>query len=97
MPPWRERDDRDALESYGEKLTWPACALVEAWRHAQRVGKVEAEPRLRQPLVVRPRCARVKSKLKPFDRQVVSLLRWNREKERLAKAVQPIHGRTRAG
>ena len=48
----RQRADLDEAEPRGKQLARHARVLVEAGRHAERVGKVEAEERLREARIV---------------------------------------------
>ena len=60
------------------------ASLVEARRHADRIGKVEAEDALRQSLVVGLGGARIKPKLERLDGEVVRPLRVERKEKSLA-------------
>ena len=79
----RQRADLDEAEAESKKLARHPCVLIEARRHAERIGKLEAEHGLGQTFVVRLMRPRIKSELKPFDGKLVSLLGGKREKERL--------------
>ena len=93
----RQRADFDEAEAYGEELARHTRILVEAGRHAQRVGKIEAQDALCQALVVGPCGAGIKAELERFDGEVVSALRIERLEQSLAQAEQRVHARTRAG
>ena len=80
----RQRADLDEAETHGEKLARHPRVLVEARRHAERIGKVEAEDALREPLVVRFGGAGVKAKLERLDGEVVRPLGVERKEESLA-------------
>ena len=59
----RQRADLDEAEAHGEKLARHARVLVEARRHAERIGKIETEQALREALIVGRVGARINPKL----------------------------------
>ena len=74
-----------------------ARILVEARRHADRIGKVEAEQSLREALVVRRGGPRVEPKLETLDGEIMRPLGRKREQQALAQAEQPAHADTPCG
>ena len=93
----RQRSDLDEAEPRGEQRRKHPRILVEASRHADRIAEVEAPQRLREPRIVRRRGAGIKPKLKALDGKIVRPLRIERVQQRLAKAVQRVHGATPSG
>src|SRR4029078_8724707 len=91
----RQRADLDEAEAESKKLARHPCVLIEARRHAERIGNLEAEHGLGQTFVVGLMRARIKSEIKTFDGKLVTLLRRKREEQCLASAEQPIHRRAR--
>ena len=67
-----------------EQLARHARILVEACRHADRIGEIEAEQTLRQALVVGRVGARIKSELEALDGEIVRPLGRQREQQALA-------------
>ena len=94
----RQRAHLDEAEAHGEKLARHARILVEAGRHADRIGKIETEHRLApSALIVGARGARIKPKLEALDGDIVGPLGIERVQQRLAEPEQPTHAETPSG
>ncbi len=79
-----QRADLDEAEAHLQKLARHAGILVEARRHADRVGEVEAEQGLLEALVVGTFSAGVEPELERLEGEVVRPLGIEREEQRLA-------------
>ncbi len=86
MRPRRQRAHFDEAESHAKELARDASALVEARRHADGVGKIEAEEALAKSLVVWRIGPRIKPKLEALDGEIVRAFGIEREQQRLAQA-----------
>jgi hypothetical protein len=92
-----QRAGFDEAEAHGEKFARHARVLVEAGGHADRIGKIEAEELLAEPLVVGSIGPRVKAKFEALDGEVVRAFGIEREQERLPQTEQPVHAATPSG
>ena len=90
----RQRADFDEAEPRGEKRREHPRILVEASRHADRIAEVHTPQSLRKPRIVGRSGAGIKPELKALDGEVMRTLRIERVQQRLAKAVQRVHGAT---
>ena len=74
-----------------------ARILVEARRHAERIGKIETAQILAPAADRRAGGAGIKPKLEDLDGEVMRALGVERMEQGLAEAEQRIHGQTPSG